>query len=125
MNRKETGTAGEMLAVRLLVRKGFRVLGTNVRSPFGEIDIVAEDRGTVVFVEVKSKRGRRRGLPEEMLTPWKRRRLTRLALVWLQRHRSLSCRARFDVVAIEWQDEGEPLIRHYRDAFPAEEGAGR
>lgn len=121
MNRKKTGTAAEKLAARLLVSRGMRVIGMNVRCRFGEIDIVAEEDGTVVFVEVKSKRGRRRGLPEEMLTRQKRLRLTRLASAWLQRHHRPASPARFDVVAVEWREAGQPDVRHYRNAFPAEE----
>lgn len=120
-NRRQLGTMAEQRAAAWLARRGFRIVGVNVRNSLGEIDIVAEEKGVVVFVEVKSKRGRRRGLPEEMLSRAKRRQLTRLAFAWLQRHRRLARPARFDVVAVEWHESGKPDIRHYRNAFPAEE----
>ena len=122
MNRRNLGTKGEQLAAAWLERRGFRIIGINVRSSLGEIDIVAVEKGVIVFVEVKSKSGRRRGLPEEMLSPAKKRRLTRLAFAWLKGHRRLRHSARFDVVAVEWREAATPLIRHYRNAFPAEEG---
>jgi putative endonuclease len=79
---------------RYLDSTQFRVLEANVRCGFGEIDLVAIDAGVIVFVEVKSKRGGIYGAPEEMVTPAKQRRLTRLAAWYLQRRSWLGRPAR-------------------------------
>ena len=120
--RRELSASGEALAADCLGRLGFRVVERNVRCGFGEIDLVALDRGTVVFVEVKSNRGPRYGAPEEMLTHRKQRRLTRLANWYLQRRGWLGRAARFDVVAVDWFPEHSPAVRHIPNAFPASGG---
>ena len=120
--RRALGAAGESAAARLLERRGFRVVETNVRCRLGEIDIVALDAGVIVFVEVKSNRGGRFGTPEEMVTPAKQRRLTRLASWYLQRRCWLGRPARFDVVAVDWDAGGAGVVRHFPDAFPASGG---
>ncbi len=117
-SRREIGSLGERLAARHLERRGLRVVERNVRCRLGEIDLVALSGGTVVFVEVKGKRGPGRGLPEEMVTAAKRRRLTFLAQWYLQRRGWLARPSRFDVVAVDWCASG-PVVRHIPDAFPA------
>ncbi|HEY5999504.1 MAG TPA: YraN family protein [bacterium] len=117
--RRALGASGEALAARYLERRGYRVIDRNVRCGRGEIDLVAVDRATIVFVEVKSNRSPRFGAPEEMVTAAKQRQLTRLALQYLQHRRWLGRPARFDVVAIAWDPGGAAAIRHFRDAFPA------
>lgn len=117
--RRALGAAGESVAARLLERRGFRIVEANVRCRLGEIDLVAVDAGVIVFVEVKSNRGGRFGAPEEMVTPFKQRRLTRLAAWYLQRRGWLGRPARFDVVAVDWEAAGAARVRHFRDAFPA------
>lgn len=121
-NRRALGAAGESAAARLLERRGIRVVEANVRCRFGEIDLVAIDAGVVVFVEVKGNRGGRFGAPEEMVTPAKQRKLTRLALWYLQRRGWLGRPARFDVVAVDWEAADGPGVRHFPDAFPAAGG---
>ena len=120
--RRALGASGEAIAARHLERRGFRILERNVRCHRGEIDLVALDAGTVVFVEVKSNRGRRYGAPEEMVTPAKQRRLTRLAVWYLQRRGWLGRAARFDVVAVDWDRTGAAAVRLFLDAFPATGG---
>jgi putative endonuclease len=118
-NRRTLGAAGEAAAVRHLEKRGFRIVEANVRCRFGEIDIVAIEAGVIVFVEVKGNRGGRYGAPEEMVTPAKQRRLTRLALWYLQRRDWLGRPARFDVVAVDWDSAGAKGVRHFPNAFPA------
>lgn len=118
-HRRALGAAGESAAARHLVRCGYRILEANVRCRIGEIDLVAVDAGVIVFVEVKGNRGRQYGAPEEMVTPAKQRRLTRLAAWYLQGRGWLGRPARFDVVAVDWDDSGAKSVRHIRDAFPA------
>lgn len=118
-NRRALGTAGETAAVRYLERHGFSVIERNARCRLGEIDLVAIASGVVVFVEVKGNRGARFGAPEEMVTPFKQRRLTLLARWYLQRRNWLDRPARFDVVAVDWERDGTACVRHIPDAFPA------
>lgn len=118
-DRRALGAAGESTAARHLVRCGYRMVETNVRCRFGEIDLVAIDAGVIVFVEVKGNRGRQYGAPEETVTAFKQRRLTRLAIWYLQRRGWLGRPARFDVVAVDWDAAGTASVRHFRDAFPA------
>lgn len=118
-DRRALGTAGEAAAARYLARRGYRLLDANVRCRLGEIDLVALDRGTIVFVEVKSNRGRRHGAPEEMVTPAKQRRLTRLALWYLVSRDCLGRPARFDVIGVDWSTDGSARVRHHRNAFMA------
>jgi len=120
-NRRALGTAGESAAARHLERRGYRIVEANVRCRFGEIDLIALDAGVIVFVEVKSNRGGRYGAPEEMVTPAKQRRLTRLAKWYLQRRGWLCRPARFDVIAVDWDAAGANAVRHFSDAFPATE----
>lgn len=120
LRNRDLGKRGEARAAAYLRHRGFRILETNYRCRLGEIDLVAVEGGTVVFVEVKSKRGLDRGRPEEMITPAKRRRLTLLARAYLQSRGWMKRPARFDVVAVEWGDAPAGSLRHYRNAFPAE-----
>ncbi|MFM7073765.1 MAG: YraN family protein [Planctomycetota bacterium] len=114
------GLQGERAAERYLKRQGFVIVDRRARGGFGEIDLVAVDQRTIVFVEVKSRRSHHRGHPAEAVDPRKQRRLTRLALSWLKRHDLLEQRARFDVVAITWpKTERSPTIKHIRNAFEA------
>ena len=111
------GDRGERAAARFLRRKGMRIWMRGYRTRTGEIDLIARDGDTLVFVEVKS---RRRGVPAEAVTPEKERRITLAALHFLRRHRVLEVRSRFDIVAIVWPDErGEPEIEHIPNAFEA------
>ncbi len=112
------GARGERLAARYLKRQGLRVLARNVRAGGGELDLIARDGETLVFVEVKTRRG---GDPAEAVTPAKQEKLTRAALAFQKRHQLLETPCRFDVVAIVWDESkgGPPQIQHLRDAFPA------
>lgn len=109
------GREGERAAASYLRRQGMRVLVRNYRAAPGEIDLIARDGDTLVFVEVKTRRA---GNPAEAVTPEKQKRLTLTALHFLHRHRALEVRSRFDIVAIVWPDEkGTPSIEHFRNAF--------
>jgi putative endonuclease len=111
------GDRGEREAARYLRRQGLRVLTRGYRTPRGEIDLIARDGDTLVFVEVKT---RRQGQPAEAITPAKQERLTLAALHFLKRYNLLEGRSRFDVVAIVWPgQEHVPVIEHIRNAFEA------
>ena len=94
-------------------------------SPLGEIDIIAVDDRTVVFVEVKTRKSDDAGHPADAIDTAKQRRMTQAALAYLKSHRLLQNAARFDVVAITWPvDSSWPTIEHYRNAF-SPTGAGQ
>ena len=88
--------------------------------PAGELDVVALDGRTLVFAEVRSTEGEDVERPAASVDAEKQRRLTALALAYLQRHKLLGTPARFDVLAVSWPpNRREPLVVHYPDAFPA------
>ena len=114
---KLLGDRGERAAAKYLKQQGYRLLARQSRSRIGEIDLIALDGDTIVFVEVKTRSSHAAGHPTEAVTVVKQRQLTRTALAWLKRRKLLDARARFDVVAITWQETGPPLIEHYQNAF--------
>jgi putative endonuclease len=110
------GDAGEELACEHLRRLGLRILARNFRCRAGEIDVVAEDHGTVVFVEVKERRGESHGSAVEAVTATKRQRVIRAARIYAALHTVSDAPVRFDVVAIDWGPLG-PRVRHDAGAF--------
>ena len=114
--RQELGKIGEDLAVSELERRGYAITARRYRTPCGEIDIVADDRGTLVFVEVKARADAEFGSAAEAVTPWKQRRLARMARDYLTRERIVDRPCRFDVVAIMF-DTPEPTIDVFQNAF--------
>jgi putative endonuclease len=115
---KVLGDRGERAAARYLRRQGYRILARQHSDRLGEIDLVARDADTIVFVEVKTRKTAAAGEPVEAVTPHKQKQLTRLALAWLKRRGLLEQRARFDVISILWPAGArDPEIIHYRNAF--------
>jgi putative endonuclease len=110
------GEAGEDLACEHLRRSGMKVVARNYRCRTGEIDIVADDGGTLVFVEVKERRGDSHGTAVEAVTAQKRHRVVRAAHVYAATHGLSDSPVRFDVLAIDWGPEG-PRVRHDAGAF--------
>ena len=116
--RQELGESGENLAVSELTAKGYAVVARRYRTRYGEIDIIANDGETLVFVEVRRKSGEGYGAAVESITPEKRRRVIRMAVEYLARHDQYDkCPVRFDVVAIDDQPDGTPRITLIRAAF--------
>lgn len=116
--RKQLGNRGEIEAARFLERLGYKILHRQWRERYGEIDLIALDRETIVFVEVKTRASHDSGHPTESITLSKQGRMTRTALAFLKRKRWLNRRARFDVVAIVWPGDGtSPTVQHYINAF--------
>jgi len=121
LRRKRTGETGEQIAARYLFKKGFRLLEHNYTCEVGEIDLIAEDRGTVVFIEVKTRKSLTAGTPEEAVNRDKQRRIVRAANWYLQPWNRWPQRIRFDVVGIELdENDGVIEIRHTPGAFEAE-----
>ncbi len=108
--RTRLGNRGEKLAAEHLKRLGFLILDTNFRCRAGEIDIVARQGDTLVFVEVRTRRGSAFGTPQESLTPAKGRKIITTAQTYLQTHEDLPLDWRIDVVAVE-MDKGGKLLR--------------
>jgi putative endonuclease len=118
--RRWFGTRSERAAARHLRRQGYRVLARNWTCPHGELDLVAADGGTVVFVEVRSTGGDDAARPAASVDEAKQARLTRVALYYLQQHGLLGRPARFDVLALSWPPgRREPQVVHHRQAFEA------
>jgi putative endonuclease len=114
-SRKELGDKGEQLAEEYLKRQKYKILDRNFRTRFGEIDIVARDRGQLVFVEVKTKGSHEFGLPEEEFTFYKKRRLRRVIQSWLWKNEIESDNWRVDLIALDYTDSPEiPEIRHHK-----------
>jgi putative endonuclease len=117
---KSLGRRGEEAAARFLKRRGYKILARSSRLATGELDLVALDGRTIVFVEVKTRTSADVGHPAEAVDAVKQRKLTRLAVTFLKRHQLLEFPARFDVVAITWPDgRGRPTIEHFKNAFDA------
>jgi putative endonuclease len=117
---QNTGKLGEDIATTQLWHQGYAILARRYRTRFGEIDIVAQDGGTVVFVEVKARRSDRFGSAAQSVTPWKQRRIAAMALDYLACVGRLEDPCRFDVVAIDGIGSGDVSIRHIKEAFLAE-----
>lgn len=116
-NNRTVGSQGEMLAVEHLRAQGIAIVATNYRvGKMGEIDIVARDGDTLVFVEVKLRRTTKYGTPEEAITPAKQRTIRRMAEYYLMMNKIDDTPCRFDVVAIETH-HSEYVIRHHKDCF--------
>lgn len=115
------GELGERRAVRYLRRRGYKIVATRHRTRYGEFDIIAVDRDTVVFIEVKSRRTEAGIRPADSIGLVRRQRMTRAATAYLKSHALLECQARFDIIEIIWP-EGvrRPTIRHHENAFAAE-----
>jgi putative endonuclease len=112
------GEAGEAAAVRFLRRRGLVILARNLRSRLGEIDLLAQDGATLVFVEVKARRGPAGDPPEAAVDARKRARLGRLALGYLAARRLGERSCRFDVVGVSLDEAGRVTgVRHLRHAF--------
>jgi putative endonuclease len=116
--RQTLGELGETLACDELRRRGYAILERRYRTRYGEIDIVARDGNVLVFVEVKARVGVAFGTGAEAVTPYKQRRVARMASDFLARRRLHERPCRFDVVSIAL-GEGSPRIDVFRGAFDA------
>jgi len=111
------GNRGEELAAAFLVRKGLKIIERNFRCKGGEVDIIARDRKTTVFIEVKSRRTLTYGVPQLAVTEFKQRQISKAALTWLSKNRLLDAPARFDVIAILLENNYSHQIEHIVNAF--------
>lgn len=118
--RKRLGSAGERLAAERLRQAGYVIRAMNYRCRAGEIDIVAEEAGDLVFVEVKTRRGTAYGLPEEAITTAKQQKVIAAAQTYLEAEGRLDASWRVDVVAIALTPAGKlQEVRIHRHAIGA------
>jgi putative endonuclease len=115
--RHALGLAGEDLACDELRRRGYAILARRYRTRAGELDIVARHGPTLVFVEVKARSTARFGTAAEAITVGKRRRLARMAHEFLMRAQLTRVPCRFDVVAVGWPRDGQPIVEVIPAAF--------
>lgn len=112
------GKRGELYAARWLRRRGYRIVAGGRRTRYGEIDLVAVEGETIVFVEVKTRATGELGDAAAAVDLDKQRKIARTALAFLKEHDLLEYRSRFDVVAIVWpKGAREPQLQHIQSAF--------
>lgn len=113
------GFKGEGLACNFLIDNGYKIIKRNYRTKLGQIDVIAKDKDTLCFIEVKTRSSDMAGLPEEAITPIKKRKISKIALIYLKENQLLNKRARFDVVSVLF-NEGGFKINLIKDAFELE-----
>jgi len=118
---RNIGSQGEDIAVSFLEAQGYSVLDRNYRQRFGEIDIVAIERGVLVFVEVKTRKNDRYGNPFEAVDIRKQQKLSRMAQDYISRNNKEDIAARFDVVAVRLTQNSPPEVELVRNAFDFQE----
>lgn len=106
MNKREEGSHGESSAVAFLENKGFVIRERNFLCPTGEIDIIAEIKDILVFIEVKARRNQKYGRPAEAVTPAKLKRIERTALWYMSAYKLHHRSARIDVIEVWWEPGG-------------------
>jgi putative endonuclease len=116
MDKKELGRIGEEVALRFLKKNGYRIVERNYVCKLGEIDIIAKEKDTLAFIEVKTRTSNLFGPPQLSVTSSKQMQLSKAALYFLKEKRLGEVKARFDVVAIVLGPQGEE-IELIRDAF--------
>jgi putative endonuclease len=116
MQKKELGKKGEDLALRFLKKRGYRIIEQNYVCKMGEMDIIAKEKDTLVFIEVKTRTSMDFGPPQLAVTQFKQRQMSKVALCFLKEKNLEDVKARFDVVAILLTPKREE-IELIRDAF--------
>jgi len=115
---QQLGRRGEAMAIRFLKQKGFAILETNWRKGKGEVDIIAMDKNTLVFVEVKTRTGNSLAQPEAFVTPLKMKHLAVMATLYME-EKNYDGELRFDVIGI-WREKHDLQclhLRYFKDAF--------
>ncbi len=111
------GKSGEKIALRYLEGQKYRVVARNFRLFRGEIDIIAYDRKTLVFIEVKTRKSTDFGLPEESVTPSKQKQIKKIAQWFLTKNDLDEVECRFDIISLIFNEDAGYSIRHIKDAF--------
>jgi putative endonuclease len=115
---QEFGHWGEKVAMRFLEKKDYIILDNNVRTPYGEIDIIAKKNNRLFFVEVKTRSSMKFGNPEEAITETKIVHMIESAQSFHQEHPDLEIDWQIDVIAVQKQSNGRlPIITHFPNAI--------
>ena len=118
-NNQIVGSSGEKLAYRYLKSLGYRVMESNFQTALGEIDLVAYQDQTLIFVEVKTRRSKKWGTPFMAVTATKQKKIIQVALEYIQVKKPRYDDLRFDIISIVWLPEKEPHMEHFPGAFDA------
>jgi putative endonuclease len=108
--RRQEGIEGEEQATKTLKDRGYRIIEKNFRSPFGELDIIAEEGGYLVFVEVKKRNTRTFGDPLEAINILKKKHIIKTAMFYMKTHNYVDRKVRFDVVGID--SKNIKIVKH-------------
>lgn len=111
------GMLGEKIAQNYLHKKKFRIVKKGFRLYRGEIDLIAYDKETLVFVEVKTRSPEALGLPEESVNIRKQRQIRKIAECYLALNNLDEVECRFDVISLVFDEKGAHSLTHYKDAF--------
>ena len=114
--RQKFGEKGEAIAVQQLKKEGYKILEANYLTKLGEIDIIAKDKNTIVFVEVKARRSVNFGSPNEAVSIQKQKKISMVALYYLKTTKQMTTKARFDVVAVNLNRD-KPRVEIIKNAF--------
>lgn len=114
--RQKFGEESESIAVSYLKKQGYKIIEQNYRTKLGEIDIIAKEKDTIVFIEVKSRKSKNFGSPKWAVTPKKQRKISMVALWYLKTTMQSNVKARFDVVSII-SSKDKPSIEIVKNAF--------
>jgi len=98
---QQFGKYGEAVAATYLKAKGYKIIKQNYRTSLGEIDIIAKDKDTIVFIEVKSRKTNYFGNAKQAITPKKQKKISMAALLYLKKEKKSNAKARFDVITIQ------------------------
>jgi putative endonuclease len=112
----EFGKAAERAAAGFLKSKGYKILELNYKNKFGEVDVIARDKGVICFIEVKARHSLGQGAPQEAVTPVKQRQISRVAVSYLKSKALLDRPARFDVLGVLYE-HNQPEFFLITDAF--------
>ena len=116
-NKRDIGKEGENIAAQYLTEKGFEIIERNYHYGYGEIDIIARNKGFLVFIEVKTRLNLEYGEPEYAINAKKIKQIKKMAELYLFDKEIEEADCRFDVVAILFENEKNPKITHYENAF--------
>ena len=120
MNRIEKGKQAEAAAFSYLEARGYQIIQRNYSTPLGEIDLIAEKDGVLIFTEVRSRQGTNYGLPQETVNKRKQQKIRKVAALYIKQNRLWKCDCRFDVIGVVFissQYDEIQSIEHIEDAF--------
>ncbi|MFQ6083720.1 MAG: YraN family protein [Candidatus Aminicenantia bacterium] len=113
----QLGREGEILAAKYLKKKRYHIVEKGFKALGGEIDLIAYDGDTLVFIEVKTRKSLEFGFPQEAVTPQKQEQLRKIAQGYLMKNNLNNIKCRFDVLGILFSETKEPEIFHIKNAF--------